>query len=106
MSEVDVKRNQREEKSVARRSEDELGAWGSPFDLWRSPSEFFADPISTMRRFRDDMDRLFWHRFGEESGERSMWSPAIEVKQNNGTLQVHADLPGLKPEEVKIEVTD
>jgi HSP20 family protein len=28
------------------------------------------------------------------------------VAENNGQMQVHADLPGLKPEDVKVEVTN
>ena len=28
------------------------------------------------------------------------------MAERNGQLQVHADLPGLKPEDVKVEVTD
>ena len=35
-----------------------------------------------------------------------MWTPAIDVERDNGNLVIHADLPGIKPEEVKIEVED
>jgi len=102
MPEVDVKKNQKEEKGIGRRRDQEL--WSTPADLWRSPSDFFSDPLGAMRRFREDMDRTFWRGFGGD--DRSIWSPAIEVKENNGKLQVHAELPGLKPEDVKVEVTD
>ena len=35
-----------------------------------------------------------------------MWAPAIEVAERDGKYTVHAELPGLKPEEVKVELTD
>jgi len=58
-----------------------------------------------MRRFSKEMDRTFGRFFTREEGE-SFWSPAIEVTQGEGQLNVHADLPGLKPEDVRVEVTD
>jgi len=39
-------------------------------------------------------------------GSLSSWAPAIEVKQTGNNLVVCAELPGLKPEEVQVEVTD
>lgn len=108
MAEVDVKKNQKEEKAITRRGENELanrGTW-EPFSWLRTPSEFFNDPFSVMRRLREEMDRAFSRSFGEEFGVSGLWSPAIEVTERNGTLQVHAELPGLKPEDVKIEATD
>lgn len=54
------------------------------------------------------MDRNFSHFFGghgTESGFTS-WSPAIDVEERNGQLEVHAELPGVKPEDVKVELTD
>jgi HSP20 family protein len=37
---------------------------------------------------------------------RREWMPAIDVVRDNGNLVVRADVPGIKPEEVKIEVED
>jgi len=52
----------------------------------------------------EEMDRTFGSFFGQTSGRSSgTWFPAIEVAENNGQLQVHADLPGLRPEDVKVE---
>ncbi|HLH16559.1 MAG TPA: Hsp20/alpha crystallin family protein [Bryobacteraceae bacterium] len=107
MAEVDVKKNQKDEKAVARRGESELATWGDwdPLSWWRTPSEFFRDPFSVMRRFREEMDRVFARSFGEEFGNGA-WMPAIEVSEQNGNLQVRAELAGLKPEDVKIEATE
>ena len=57
-----------------------------------------------MREFTREMDRAF--RGLAPSIETEPWTPAIDIQQCNGTLTVTADLPGLKKDEVKVEVTD
>jgi HSP20 family protein len=81
---------------------------GSFFQRRMAPSEFFtASPFSLMRRMTEDMDRMFEEfGFGRGHGDRGMWSPAMEIVERDGQYIVHADLPGLKPEEVKVELTD
>jgi HSP20 family protein len=60
-----------------------------------------------MRRVSEEMDRLFSNAFGwSRSGEQGMWSPAIEVRERDGNLEVTAELPGLKKDDVKVECTD
>jgi HSP20 family protein len=39
-------------------------------------------------------------------GRERVWTPAIDVVRDNGNLVVRGDIPGIKPEEVKIEVED
>jgi HSP20 family protein len=39
-------------------------------------------------------------------GRSRAWTPAIDVVRDDGHLVVRADLPGIKAEEVKIEVED
>ena len=53
-----------------------------------------------MRRFTDEMDRAFG-----KASETAAWRPVIEVKRDNEKLLVHAELPGLKKEDVKVRVT-
>jgi len=109
MANVDVKKNQKEETAVAKRGGNEVANWGNwdPFAWERTPSEFFNNPFSVMRRFREEMDCVFGRSFGEDSvGNGGVGAPAIEVTQQNGNLKVHAELAGLKPEDVKLEVTD
>jgi len=61
-----------------------------------------------MRRFAEQMDRAFNGGWGSDFGRESagMWMPAVDVSERDGKLIVHADLPGLKKEDVKVEVTD
>jgi HSP20 family protein len=69
------------------------------------PREFFSmSPFTLMRRFTEEMDRVFAGA-GGESHEMGLWSPAIEVREREGNLQVYAELPGLNKEDVKVEVT-
>jgi HSP20 family protein len=109
MADVNVKKNPgNNEKAVQTRNEHGVSRHGwDPFSFAITPSDFFrSDPFSVMRRFHDEMDRTFSRFFGKGTEEGGMWSPAIEVAEHDGKLQVHADLPGLKPEDVKVEVTD
>ena len=107
MAEVDVKKQSSElERSRHGGALERRGAYPSLFSL--SPAEFFsANPLSLMHRFTEEMDRLFgesgaWR--GRKS-EMEHWTPAIEVKERDGKLEVLAEIPGVKENEVKVEVT-
>ena len=93
----DQKGLQTQQRNVSRR-----GSW-DPFSFSLIPSDIFgSDPFSLMRRFREEMNRSFGG-FGGGSGS---WNPAIEVTESDGQLKVCAEMPGMKPEDVKVEVTD
>jgi HSP20 family protein len=78
-----------------------------PFGSQLNPAEFFhSNPFTLMRRMSEEMDRTFGQFFGQTSGGAGSWYPAIEVTEREGQLHVHAELPGLKPEDVKVEITD
>jgi HSP20 family protein len=75
-----------------------------------------------MRRFSEEMDRLFEDfgfgscgltpSFGRGSmsdfGEfgRGLWSPQIETFEREGQLVIRADLPGLSKDDVNVELND
>ena len=79
-----------------------------------------ASPFRFMKRFAEDMERLFedfqGFRFGSLYGreffpftkelEHVDWVPKIEVSERNGELSVRAELPGLKKDDVKVELTN
>jgi HSP20 family protein len=74
-----------------------------------------------MARMLEDMDRVFddfgFGRSGpmrrpmldpsggRQGAARTMWSPRIEVTERDGKLVVCADLPGLRKEDVKVDVS-
>ncbi|MGZ4268502.1 MAG: Hsp20/alpha crystallin family protein [Solirubrobacteraceae bacterium] len=61
------------------------------------------DPFGELADLRSRFDRMF-----EElsEGRERPWAPAIDVVRENGDLVLHADIPGIKPEEVKVEIED
>jgi len=82
--------------------------WG-PFasgELVRMSPFSIMNPFSIMRRMTEEMDRVFGE-FAARSGNggATTWLPAIEVSQRDGNYVVRAELPGMRPEDVKVEVT-
>jgi HSP20 family protein len=86
------------------------------------PSSYYGGPLSVMRRISEDMDRLFdafgFGRglfpagFGQNAlsghggeGGSALWTPHIEVRERDGKFLVSADLPGVKKEDVNVEIT-
>jgi HSP20 family protein len=66
--------------------------------------------FSFFDQMRDEMDRMFeGHPFGRlapwKEWREMGFAPAIEVVEKGGAMFVNADLPGLKKEDVKVEVT-
>jgi HSP20 family protein len=89
------------------------------------PSSYFGGfgggPFSMLRRINEDMERLFenfgfgrslfpseagfgnWPAVGGESAS-SLWSPRVEVFERDGKLVISADLPGVKKEDVNVQI--
>lgn len=61
------------------------------------------EPFAELADLRTRWDRMFDELTGERGKE---WTLAIDVERDDGNLILHADVPGLKPEDVKIEVED
>jgi HSP20 family protein len=95
MSEVKVNK----EQTLAKREmpTNELFAPTLPFDRYLGLSPFYW-----MREMTREMDRMF-RGFAPVT---EAWAPAVDIQQCNGTLTVTAELPGLKKDEVKVEMTD
>lgn len=74
------------------------------------------DPFARMRQLASEFDRFFesvpWASLGwpalrpEAEAEKPTWFPEIDVFEKDNRLITRIDLPGLKKEDVKVEVTD
>jgi HSP20 family protein len=72
-------------------------------DLFRT-NPFGMHPLKLIKRLSHEMDRAFGD-FGFGAVEEAAWRPAIEVRRDKDKLLVHAELPGMKKEDVKVTVT-
>ncbi len=77
------------------------------------------DPFGLTRSLRSEMDRFFDNlglrgslfpslsfERGFDEMERAVWSPQIEMYEKDGKIHICADLPGLKKDDVKIDLKD
>lgn len=62
---------------------------------------FGVNPFALMRQFAEDMDRVF-----RQEPAAGGWTPAIEVKQAEGKMLVKADLPGMKKEDIHVNIAE
>ena len=83
----------------------------------RQPYGGSQSPFSFMRRFMEDMDHLFGDfgmgtglsssslmpRWGSSMSSRA-WAPQLEVFERQGDLVIRADLPGMKKDDVRVEI--
>ena len=78
-----------------------------------------STPLGFMRRVTPNIERIFEdyggfnfpNFFGRDffpmarEFESEIWKPALEVREKDGKFFVHMELPGLKKEDVKVELT-
>jgi HSP20 family protein len=74
-----------------------------------------GDPFALLRELNTEFDRFFdeprwpafrWPVFGFGRDVEAAWTPGIDVFERDNRLVTKIDLPGLKREDIKVEVTD
>ena len=80
-----------------------------PSILAITPRDFLTvSPFGLMRRFTEELDRMFSSLGGSTSGtslDELAWVPAVEIRQNDNNLVISAELPGLTEKDVRVEAT-
>jgi HSP20 family protein len=75
----------------------------------------FTDPFALMRQMTSEFERWFgeparplfrWPSLGRRAISEVGWYPEIDVFERDNRLVTKIDLPGMKKEDVKVEVTD
>ncbi len=67
------------------------------------------EPFREFKPFYRNVDRLNNEfgkgYYGEATGEET-WSPKVDIYETDGSFVLNAELPGLKKEEIKIDLND
>jgi len=67
-------------------------------------------PFRSMLDIQDEMNRLFdsfRNRGTDESGSGQLtWGPSVDIAENDDEILVHAEIPGMKKEDIKIIIQD
>lgn len=66
------------------------------------------EPVREMMTLREAMDRLFDDAFTRPLSGRDGWAmstPAIDMYQTDNEVVVKASIPGIKPQEMQINIT-
>ena len=72
------------------------------------------DPFALLRQMTTELDRAFdepffglrWPALGTLDIAPSTWAPRVDVFERDGRLITKVDLPGVKKEDVTVQVTD
>jgi HSP20 family protein len=81
-----------------------------------APATTLRDPFSLLRQMTAELDRAFDEPFFRglrwapvrpmEFAAAEAWAPKVDVFEKDGRLITRVDLPGVKKEDVTVEVTD
>mmetsp|Transcript_3980 Transcript_3980/g.5580 ORF Transcript_3980/g.5580 Transcript_3980/m.5580 type:complete len:152 (-) Transcript_3980:13-468(-) len=69
-----------------------------------------VDPFSEMDRMQRQIDSLFSMVPSDKSSKgerkRSFWNPTCDLRETDKEIILHAELPGVKKEDINIELKD
>jgi HSP20 family protein len=78
-----------------------LGLPLTPYEILRMA------PFSLFRRMTEEFDRALQPFLsGDETSASIAWTPTVEISEREGEYRILAELPGLSPNEVRVEVDD
>jgi HSP20 family molecular chaperone IbpA len=95
------------------RESDKQGKAGGPQAWFPNLLQGWEEPMVMVRKMGDEMDQLFERFIGRpmmtRSGQGGMagkWMPSVEISQRGDQLIICADLPGIRQEDVQIEINN
>lgn len=62
------------------------------------------EPFTILNQLQRELDRV---RDGEENGGRiatAEWAPAVDIKEEEQRFVIHADIPGVTPEDIDVSM--
>src|SRR5665647_3911715 len=64
------------------------------------------DPFRDLTALQTEVNRLSSRASGGDASERQSWTPAIDVVETEGAIVLKAELAGMDPKDINIEVQD
>jgi len=63
-------------------------------------------PGGLISQLNDEMNRMFAMSAGQDdvSAKSGDWVPAVDIAEDEASYMIHADVPGVKPEDVEVEL--
>lgn len=66
-------------------------------------------PWNSMEQFRREMEHMMHSRSSSEEGSSiatSDWVPAVDIKETEKEFIIHADIPGVDPDDIDVHMED
>ena len=66
-------------------------------------------PWNSLEQMRQEMDRLFEDMSEREEGGGLVatdWVPAVDIRDETNQWVIHADIPGVRPEDIEVGMED
>jgi HSP20 family protein len=69
------------------------------------------EPWGLLNQLHGEIDRLFDSRLPTYGDDRdqlatSDWVPAVDIREEDSRYVIHADVPGVKPEDIEVQMED
>lgn len=64
------------------------------------------DPFRELTALQSEVNRLFSRASGGEAAERQSWTPSVDVIETDDLIVLKAELAGMDPADIHIEVQD
>jgi len=63
-------------------------------------------PWGLLNQLQKELERNYQGAGGDGSIATAEWAPAVDIKEENDKFVLHADIPGVKPEDIDISMED
>ncbi|MGZ8189801.1 MAG: Hsp20/alpha crystallin family protein [Methylococcaceae bacterium] len=62
------------------------------------------EPWGLLNQLQKELERSYEGQSSEGSISTAEWAPAVDIKEENDKFILHADIPGVKPEDIEVNM--
>ena len=63
-------------------------------------------PWGILNQLQKELERSYQGASGDGSVATAEWAPAVDIKEESDKFVLHADIPGVKPEEIDVSMEE